>query len=205
MPHFSSKDWFDFARGLLDSLRQHLMQDHLDQGCAECRNELQMWRNVVQCASHELGFRPPEEAVRAAKAAFIAERPPWAWLTQMAQMARLVFDSLQSPSTATVRGPWSVRQLVHEAEPFVIDLRLESDPARRRISLAGQVLNSKDPEQRMEGVDVVLLSGDHLVAKTLANDSGEFDLGFSTDEQLRLFINIRGRRAIGIVLPDPEG
>ena len=120
-------------------------------------------------------------------------------------MARLVFDSSRHAAAATVRGsvPLS-RQFLHKAEPFVIDVRVESEPAQNRVWLMGQVLNSKKPEMRIEGVDVVLLSGERLLAKTETNLSGEFEFELDHEKDLQLFINIRGQRAIGIVLPDSE-
>ena len=102
---------------------------------------------------------------------------------------------------AFVRGSASPsRRLVHEAEPFVIDLRLES--VRDRLYLIGQILNSEKPDQAMYGVDILLLEGEDLVARTKASSSGEFELQCDHDRALRLFINIRGHRAIGIVVPD---
>jgi len=81
---------------------------------------------------------------------------------------------------------------------------VESEPAKKRVWLIGQVLNSEKPDMKMEGADVVLLSGERLVAKTTTNPSGEFEFEYPAESGLQLFINIRGRRAIGLVLPDPE-
>ncbi len=63
-------------------------------------------------------------------------------------------------------------------------------------------MNSEDPDEEMQGVDVLLLNGEDLVARTKATGSGEFDLECEPDRNLRLFINIRGYRAIGITVPD---
>jgi hypothetical protein len=68
----------------------------------------------------------------------------------------------------------------------------------------GQVLNARKPDMKTEDVDVVLLSGERLVAKTTTNPAGEFEFEFDDGKGLQLFINIRGQRAIGIVLPDSE-
>jgi hypothetical protein len=157
---------------------------------------------VQQALSREAAYGPPEAAVAKVKKAYAAAKP-WTWLMEIAEFARTVFDSLQQPVPAMVRAsPSRSRQLVHEAEPFVIDLRVESDPIRNRLFLVGQVLNARHPDQAVRGVDVVLLSGEELVMRTSASDSGEFDLEWDREEDLRLFINIRGQRAIGIVLPD---
>lgn len=180
------------------------MQVHLEQGCAECVKASETWRLVLDVAAREEQYRPDEAAVRVVKAAYIPEKP-WTWLREAAEAARLVFDSLHQPAPAMLRGSQPVtRQLVHEAEPFVIDLRLESDPARKRIFLMGQILNSENPEEPTTDVDVVLLSGEKLIRRAAVNSSGEFDLELGADPNLHLFINIRGQRAIGIALPDLE-
>ncbi|MBV9083115.1 MAG: hypothetical protein JOZ62_10590 [Acidobacteriaceae bacterium] len=204
MSHFSLSEWVDLVRGVLSSDRTAEIQAHLNRGCHECHKQSDVWRRVAGCLSREPAYAPPDEAVRAVKAAFVPEKP-WKWLSRFATMARLTFDSSQQVAPATVRGSISTsRQLLHESEPFVIDLRLESDPHQRSISLIGQVLNSENPGKSVEGVDVVLLSGEDLIARTAGNKSGEFELGFDSKENLQLFVNIRGHHAIGIVLPGLE-
>ena len=124
-------------------------------------------------------------------------------MISVAQLAHLLFDSSRTPALAGVRSSTqSSRQIMVEAEPFVIDLQFESDSARQRISLTGQIFNSRKLQTAIDGADVVLLSVDNLVRKTKTNELGEFCLDFSREENLRLFVNIRGKRAIGIVLPD---
>jgi hypothetical protein len=124
-------------------------------------------------------------------------------MISVAQFAHVLFDSLREPALAGVRSSIkSSRQITVEAEPFVIDLQLESDSVRQRILLTGQVLNSQNAQTKINGADVVLLSADNFVQKTKANELGEFYLDFRRDQNLRLFINIPGERAIGIALPD---
>lgn len=202
MDHFPTGDWIDLARGVLPASRAELIQAHLRQGCAECRRSGDTWGLVVSLSTKEAGHRPPDQAVKTVKAAYLPARPE-RWLPEIAEFARLIFDSFQQPELAMVRGPLpSSRQLVHEAAPFTIDLRLDSDPLRKRISLTGQILNSRDPERLAGAIDVILLSGDRLVKKTSANASGEFDLDLVPEDNLQLFVNIRGQRAIAIALPD---
>jgi hypothetical protein len=65
-----------------------------------------------------------------------------------------------------------------------------------------QILNSGHPDQTVGRIDVILLSGDRLVQKTSANAAEEFDLDLIPEENLQLFVNIGGQRAIAIALPD---
>jgi len=131
----------------------------------------------------------------------------WIALAREAQVTRPVFDSLYESPGASLRAavrssPQFSRQLVHEAEPFVIDIRLDYGSSLGEIRLIGQVLNAQKPENMIRGVDIILLSEDGLVKRTHANNSGEFVLEFNPEPSLQLLINIRGFRAIGLVLPD---
>ncbi|MDQ2712271.1 MAG: hypothetical protein M3Y24_08600 [Acidobacteriota bacterium] len=201
MDHFSSEDWIDYVRGVSPS-KAALMETHLRQGCAECLRSSEVWGFVLSFSAKETHNAPPDDAVRVIKAAYVPARPE-RWLPEIAQFARLVLDTLKQPYSAAVRDSLpSSRLLLHEAEPFTIDLRLDTDLFRKRISLMGQILNSKEPEQSSQRIDVILLNGERLVKKTRANYAGEFDLEFGAEDNLQLFINIQGQRAIGIVLPD---
>ncbi len=200
MSHFSEADWVDFVRGLLPQTEAGALESHLHNNCEECLQSAKLWRTVLQYSAQEAQYVPPGQAVHDVLAAYSVLKP-WRWLIEIARRTELIFDSFRQPMPAFVRGSASPsRRLVHEAEPFVIDLRLES--VRDRLYLIGQILNSEKPDQAMYGVDVLLLEGEDLVARTKASSSGEFELQCDHDRPLRLFINIRGHRAIGIVVPD---
>ena len=178
------------------------MQNHLDENCNQCRRAVEIWRRVAQRFIQGKAYSPPEDVVRPVKAGFT---PPesWTYFSKIAQIATLVFDSNKAPAIAFVRGTKvASRQLLHESEPFVIDLRLEYEPGRRTRLLIGQVLDRRFPNKDVGNIDVVLLSGEDVLARTSANVSGEFEFGFGQKEDLKLFIDIRRERAIGIVLPD---
>lgn len=200
MSHFSEADWVDFARGLLPQPEATALESHARNDCEECRQSMTLWRTILECLSQETQYVPPGQTVQDVQAAYAVLRP-WRWLIEVARRTELIFDSFRQPTTAFVRGPAPPsRRLVHEAEPFIIDLRLES--VRDRLYLIGQILNSEKPDQAMYGVDILLLEGEDLVARTKASSSGEFELQCDRDRALRLFINIRGHRAIGIVVAD---
>jgi hypothetical protein len=163
-----------------------------------------VWQAVLEHLSQEIRYTPPDHVLRDVQAAYFVHKP-WRWLVEIARRAELVFDSFRQPAPAFVRNSTSSsRRLVHEADPFVIDLRLET--VRDRLVLVGQVLNSENPEQPLYGVDILLLDGEDLVERTKASSSGEFEVQCARDRdrELRLFINIRGHRAIGIAIPDEE-
>jgi hypothetical protein len=202
MDHFPEQDWVEFARDMLPSQMKAAMQNHLDQGCTHCQNILGIWLQVVDRARQEKEFEPSERSLQLARAGFLSSN--WRQLAAKSTIARLVFDSFSRPLPAFVRSvaPAS-RQLVHETEPYMIDLRLESDPTQERISLMGQVLNSKNPEQMIDDVEVLLIGNnkEEPLAATSINSMGEFQLELPSEEGLQLLVNIRGQKAIGIVLP----
>ena len=202
MSHFSQADWVDFTRGLLPQAEAAALEAHLRGDCEECLQSMTLWRTVLECLSQEAQYVPPDQAFKDVQAAYAVSKP-WKWLIEIAHRTEIIFDSFRQPAPAFIRGAaMPSRRLVHEAEPFVIDLRLET--VRDRLYLIGQIVNSENPDQAMYGIDILLLEGEDLVARTKANTSGEFELQCERDRALRLFINIRSHRAIGIVLQDDE-
>jgi hypothetical protein len=202
MTHFSPADWVDFARGLLPQTEAAAIESHLGNSCEECLKSMSVWRAILENLSQEQRYAPPDEVVWEVLAAYAVHKP-WRWLHEVARSTKLVFDSLRQPTPAFVRSSTSSsRRLVHEAEPFVIDLRLES--IRENLFLIGQILNSERPTEGLYGVDILLVDGEDLVAKTKASTSGEFEVQCDRHRvrDLRLFINIRGHRAIGITIPE---
>lgn len=201
MSHFSAPEWFDFVRDPAASEQSASMRRHLEDGCAECQELSDTWREVLEIARREGSYRPPEEAVKNAKVAFSSETN-WKWLPRVAQLAQLLFDSMLQPLPAEVRGAAaSSRQFLQEAKPFLIDLRVECEPVGNVVHLIGQVVNSREPNKDVAEVDVFLLKGENLATKTSANPLGEFDLDFRREEDLQLFVDIRGQKVIEIPLP----
>jgi hypothetical protein len=205
MSHFSSKDWVDFVRGVAPVQLRTLMERHLGDACGACHQDSRLWRLVSECLGRESGYQVPDRVVRTVKAEY-RPRSSVSWLGQLAEMARLVFDSWEHPAAVASRASTMqfTRQVIHEAEPFVIDLRIEHDPGSNHVLLTGQVVNSLNAEQDIEPVEVIVLRGNQVVARTSTTTTGEFDLEFQAEEELRLIIDIRGQRAIGIVLPGIE-
>ena len=204
MSHFSDVQWLEFASRTASPEQKALMDGHLEQGCDECRNFSAMWAEIVEINRRELNYHPPAAAVQSAKAMFEPEAG-WRGFPRIAQVARLIFDSLREPAPVAVRGSGiSSRQLLQEATPFVVDLRMDYEPARKRVRLIGQVLNSVEPAKSVADVEVFLLNGESLVTRVPANTSGEFDLEFNDEEGNQLFVDVRGQKIIEIeIRPSP--
>jgi hypothetical protein len=178
------------------------MQAHLDAGCEACQNQYAMWLLVIETAEREGEYEPPESTLRAVRDAFSLSRK-LPLLPMLADVARLVFDSLREPLPAGVRGVSSLeaRHILHESGDLVIDIRLENE-SHGVTSMAGQVLQKNAPVEATAGAGIVLVQGrDNLVAHTIANRMGEFQLEFEHTTELTVFIEVPGGRIISVALP----
>ncbi len=199
MNHFSPNDWIALSRGVLTPPSASMMQAHLDRRCDECLSACEASLIILAVLSNGEDGKFPDRSV-------VPSESPLHLLNNVVRLTVPVFDSLTAAPPAALRSsPSFSRQVVHEAEPFVIDLRLEYGSNQRVISLVGQVLNHQNPEEPAGIVDVVLLSEETLVTKTRADTSGEFHIEFDPEPNLQLLINIEGHRAIGLVLPELGG
>ncbi|MFL6449894.1 MAG: hypothetical protein ACJ746_19750 [Bryobacteraceae bacterium] len=171
------------------------------EACDECKSSSLLWRHVYGLLADEREHEPSMDIVEFVKNAFPEDKPV-PWLAKVTDFASIVFDSFLQPTPAGVRSSArSNRQITVESGAFVVDLQLESDTVQRQCSLTGQILANSDSASQIAGAEVVLLDPDKVVQKTRANDLGEFCLDFNYGENLRLFIDIRGERGVGIVLP----
>lgn len=202
MSHYSAIEWVDFARGCLPPETADLMRASVAEGCQECQASSTLWSRVREALRREREYQVSELIVRAVKHAFPEEKF-LSWLTRAGQYATVVFDSLLQPALAGVRSSSRrSRQLTVESGPFVVDLQLEADPAHRQILITGQILANSNSGARVGGAEIVLLSPDKIVQKATANELGEFHMDSGQGSNLRLFIDIRGERAVGIILPE---
>ena len=199
MKHFSEEAWADFARGIKSETSVE-MESHLNSGCSDCAAESAVWERVHAIASHENSYMPPEALVRMVKQEFTArsepETSPWV-------LGKLVFDSVAQPLPVGVRAGAPIgRQFVYEAEGLTVDLRLDMQPRSKTICAVGQVLDKGTP--RSPGSPTILLWTEkgQPVLETKANELGEFQLEFEAQDQLRLSIEMAGRRSVRIPLSD---
>lgn len=204
MSHYSAVKWVDFARGCLPPAEVQQVNASLAAGCAECASALKLWSEVQETMVRENEYEPSAAAVQAVKDAFPEEKPV-EWMRSAIHLATILFDSFLQPALAGVRSSSkNSRQLTVESGPFVVDLQLESEAAQRQVLLTGQILASGSSQEKIGGAEIILLNPEKILKKTKANESGEFYLDFAREEHLRLFIDIKGERAVGIILPDMQ-
>jgi len=121
---------------------------------------------------------------------------------QTSVLASLLFDTFAQPLPAGIRSGAAVaRQLVYEAEGLTVDLRLDSQPHSGKVLVVGQVLDKRHPQVSPRGVSIALWTQNgQPFLEVGPNESGEFHLEFDAQDDLRLLIDVAGRKTIRIPL-----
>jgi hypothetical protein len=203
MKHYTSEQWADFARGLVNGKDKILMREHLDCGCGSCASEAGLWKRVSETAKRQPNLELSEGAVRYAKAAFGAHRPQSQEKAAPA-VAQLLFDSLMAPAMAGVRsaavGP---RQMLFGLGDHRIDLRMEPQLDSDKVMIIGQLLDSAKPTQSFGKVHISLHLGNKLVAVSETNELGEFQLECELRGRLQLSATLPHGQEISVSLIEP--
>jgi hypothetical protein len=199
--HFTDERWSDYVRGVLPDNQAAVISQHLNEGCEDCGEDFRLWRTVAETAANEVRNQAPESLLPVSEAAYSAWRQ-WYVIPRHARMARLLSDSLLAPLPAGVRTSASGQhRLLGRVGRWWLDLRFEPS-AGKRIYLTGQVLGSGPQHVVPAGMVILLMSADAPMAKTEANQFGEFHLQFVQKTGLQMYVDIPGDRPIGIALPD---
>jgi hypothetical protein len=198
MQHFSEQAWADFVRGVSKSETKANIESHLARGCCDCGATSDVWNQLQTIVSNEKSYMPPESAVRMVKLEFVTTNSQ----EQASVLANLLFDTFVQPLAAGIRSGAAVaRQLVYEAEGLTVDLRLDSQSPSGKILVVGQVLDQRLPRVSPRGVSIALWTpkGQPFL-EVSSNESGEFQLEVNAQDDLRLLIEVAGRKTIRIPL-----
>jgi hypothetical protein len=183
--HFRSEEWVDFARNVVGADKRKAMQNHLDAGCKPCSKIVNLWRSVHEISQRDATYAPPASTVRSVEGMFAIHRPA------MPATTRLLFDSFQAPRPAGVRSAApSVRQLLYGAGEYRVDIRIEPEMDSPKAALIGQILNSQDPDKRINAAPVKLLRAGKVRAECLTNRFGEFHFECHLESHLRLIVSL---------------
>lgn len=203
MRHFSTEDWADFARGVIEKDRKAAMDRHLQEGCAKCNEIGRLWQMVHSAARRQNGLGPPDSSVRIAKALFYQ-----ATFGKRAKvmLAELLFDSLQAPLTDGVRSGVgaAARQVLYGAGTHRIDVSLEPQANSDKVAVTGQILDSAQPGKHFEGLQVRLLSGNKVLATSNTTPFGEFLFEDMPADQLELRVKLAGAKEVCAPLMQSE-
>jgi hypothetical protein len=113
----------------------------------------------------------------------------------------LIFDSFLVPSPVGLRATWQVGwQGLYRAGDCSVDLRIEPELKFPRAAVIGQITNHVQPELEMGNLPVCLRAGKVVVAETLSNRFGEFQLEYEQRSKLKLCIDLRDSKSIEVPL-----
>ena len=105
----------------------------------------------------------------------------------------LIFDSFLVPSPVGLRATWQVGwQGLYRAGDCSVDLRIEPELKSARAAVIGQITNHVLPELEMGNLPVCLRAGKQVVAETVSNRFGEFQMEYDQQAQLKLCIRFAG-------------
>jgi DNA-binding NtrC family response regulator len=127
---------------------------------------------------------------------------PEAVFQDVTHVARLISDSFRDPLPAGVRSLHDQsRRLLYAAGSITVDLLIEVETGSNRLALVEQILDSAKPDRRFDGVPVTLQGWKGSVARTTAEEFGEFHLDFNFESSISLEIRIAETNCITIPLP----
>lgn len=207
MKHYDITEWVDYVRGVADSGVASDMRSHLESGCEACALTAQRLGLVAAHARNDHQYEPPAHLLHYAQAAFSLQKPA-RLLTLPQLVVRMVFNSFDAALTAGTRGLAEEvsRQTLFEAGDFSVHLRFEQPSRSTRVSLVGQISNRRTPEPPMAHVPVFLTRGRTVVARSLSNEFGEFQVEYEPRKALQLHIPVaHGRQRIRLALNDLHG
>jgi hypothetical protein len=210
MTHFAMEQWVDYSRDLVGGEERRQMKGHLKAGCQGCRELADLTDRLVNCCASITANRVPEETVRLARAIFPL-KPQIRPRRGNRIPIELIFDSFLAPAPTGLRSTWQVGwQGLYRAGECSLDLRIEPELRSSRAAVIGQVTNHVTPSRVMGDLTVSLLSGNRVVAETVSNRFGEFQMEYEQDGQLQLVICLKDANVIQVplkklIIEEPAG
>jgi hypothetical protein len=201
MNHFKTEDWIDYANKALAEKKKAEMRKHLDDGCQRCQRSAALWGRIRLAAARESSYQPPADTLRIVKAGFVSSD-----LVRQGRGSRggvrLLFDSFLQPAPAGMRSAdFRTRQMLYRADPYQLDLEIESTPGANHLVVTGQLLDLTRPDMEGRDVPVVLSNRRGNVIHAVANQFGEFrgeidnsgdlELSFPGPKDKQILISLR--------------
>ena len=175
--HFSVEQWIDFVRNVVPKGDKALMKSHLAAGCEKCLRAFSFWKGLRHFADRETAYSPSKDTIRILRAIARGDQ----FSTDNTFRKQTTFTHFSSPNTlvAGTRSPvTSSRKICYEYGSYRIDLQIDRDPDYQGIVLTGQVLDAGRPDEYISPVPVKLLTGKRILAESVTNRHGEFQIEF---------------------------
>ena len=173
MKHFTTEEWIDFVNQAVSPRELEEMEKHLKEGCKPCQATVSMWQSVQKSAAAEKNYQPPADAVRVVKAAFAAAGLKGQ--KESRSRVSVLFDSFLQPVVEGARSAATdSRQMLYRADPFQIDVQIETKPGTNDLMVTGQLLDLTNPAIAGQDINVTLSNLRGHVVHAVSNKNGEF-------------------------------
>lgn len=200
MKHFTTEQWIDFVNQVASSSRREAMQKHLESGCRRCQETVSLWQKVRKTAATERRYQPPSEAIREASVVF-AGRGFARKGGKAGSLVDVLFDSFLQPSFAGARSAGTgIRQMLYRADPYQVDVQIESKPEGNRLTVTGQLLNASQKNMVGSEIRITLSNCRGSVVHAMTNQNGEFTGEIENSGDLQLSFPRRDEKPIVISL-----
>jgi hypothetical protein len=205
MTHFNTEQWVDFVNEAISTEAEREMKMHLSQGCKACNQTVSLWRKVLDVARAEKAYQPSAEALRIAKTAFVTSILA-ACRKQACTWAGLVLDTSLQPAVQGARSAGSgTRHMLYRADPYQIDLQIETGPDQRTLVITGQVLDLRQQGLLCGGVFVFISNLRGQLVRATTNDLGEFRNEITDSGELEVVFPGLTEKPVIISVGDPLG
>ena len=200
MKHYAIDQWVDFTRGVVAGEEAAQMLAHLRSGCANCTG-LSAFTSQLSNICVGLNSAPvPESTLRLARAIFPVRMQDGPKRGNRVPI-EMIFDSFLVPSAVGLRSSWQVGwQGLYRAGDCSVDLRIEPELKSSRAAVIGQISSHVQPAVEMGNLPVSLRAGKQVVAETMSNRFGEFQMEYDQQTQLKLCIFLRNAKSIQVPL-----
>jgi hypothetical protein len=174
------------------------MQDHLDQGCRDCKQVVDLWQSVLDIGRREKRYEPLDSDLHIARTLFTAFPPHTARGLKLT-MARL---AICVPALEGVRGSGrSPSHFMYQKDDVLLDLQFRVNCTA--VSVIGQILDAATQKARFGSRNVRLIREEGMLAQTTTNEFGEFRLEYGLQRNLLLVIELEDESFLITPLPQP--
>lgn len=202
MSHVDITRWSDYVRGLAHPSETESLHRHLAT-CGRCSGTVATLQRVQATGRADRRSRPPDPAVRIAKALIALRRSRT--LSENRQVALELANDSWAPGalSASLRSSDSdVRRMSFSGEDLALDLEFAFRRDPDALDLGGELAH--DRRGPMRKVPVFLLAGQRVLADATTDAAGHFALSAEFDEPLRLsLILLEDDRFIDVDLESP--
>jgi hypothetical protein len=117
-------------------------------------------------------------------------------------LARLIEPAVLDLAAEGVRAvEFYRRHFLFQRGGLLLDVQIEFQPDSGWISLAGQILDPRQPSSKFGDRLVTLMSDNAELARAVSNQFGEFHMEFRPAENVMLVINLEGDSLLVTPLP----